>query len=161
MQLDRTEREILRILQNEGRISIVELASRISLSESPTFRRVKALENAGIINSYSARLDQRKIGLQVTAFVQITLDKGDKSTLRTFLAQVEAEEYIVECHGMSGACDYLLKVVATNMDHFSELCMQRILNFAGVKNIESQFSLWAVKQDAPLPIAGKSIPEPD
>ncbi|ALO47402.1 Lrp/AsnC family transcriptional regulator [Pseudohongiella spirulinae] len=161
MQLDRTEREILRILQQEGRISIVELASRISLSESPTFRRVKALENAGVINAYSARLDQRKIGLQVTAFVQITLDKGDKSTLRTFLAQVEAEEYIVECHGMSGSCDYLLKVVATNMDHFSELCMQRILNFAGVKNIESQFSLWAVKQDAPLPIAGKSIPDSD
>jgi Lrp/AsnC family leucine-responsive transcriptional regulator len=161
MQLDRAEREILRILQTEGRISIVELASRIGLSESPTFRRVKALEDAGVISSYSAWLDQRKIGLQVTAFVQVTLDKADKSSLNTFLAQVEAEEYIVECHGMSGSCDYLLKVVATNMDHFSELCMHRILNFAGVKNIESQFSLWAVKQDAPLPIAGKNIPEHD
>jgi len=154
MQLDRTEREILRILQKEGRISIVELASRVSLSESPSFRRVKALEQAGVISSYSAQLDQRKIGLQVTAFVQIILEKGDAAKLRTFLAQVEAEEYIVECHGMSGSCDYLLKVVATSMDHFSELCMQRILNFAGVKNIESQFSLWAVKQGAPLPIAG-------
>lgn len=153
MQLDRTEREILRILQKEGRISIVELASRISLSESPTFRRVKALEQSGVISSYSAQLDQRTVGLQVTAFVQIILDKSDKSTLHTFLAQVEAEEYIVECHGMSGPYDYLLKVVATSMDHFSELCMQRILNFAGVKNIESQFSLWAVKQNASLPIA--------
>lgn len=154
MQLDRTECEILRILQKEGRISIVELASRVSLSESPTFRRVKALEQAGVISSYSAQLDQRKVGLQVTAFVQIILEKGDAAKLRTFLAQVEAEDYIVECHGMSGSCDYLLKVVATSMDHFSELCMQRILNFAGVKNIESQFSLWAVKQGTPLPVAG-------
>lgn len=154
MQLDRTECEILRILQKEGRISIVELASRVSLSESPTFRRVKTLEQAGVISSYSAQLDQRKVGLQVTAFVQIILEKGDAAKLRTFLAQVEAEDYIVECHGMSGSCDYLLKVVATSMDHFSELCMQRILNFAGVKNIESQFSRWAVKQGTPLPVAG-------
>lgn len=154
MQLDQAEREILRILQKDGRISIVELASRIGLSESPSFRRIKALEQAGVISAYSAQIDQRKVGLQVTAFVQITLDKGDESKLRTFLAQVEAEEYIVECHGMSGTCDYLLKVVATSMDHFSELCMQRILKFAGVKNIESQFSLWAVKQNAPLPIPG-------
>lgn len=154
MQLDRAEREILRILQKEGRISIVELASRVGLSESPSFRRVKALEQAGVISSYSALLDQRKIGLQVTAFVQVTLDKGNRSTLPKFLAQVEAEEYIVECHGMTGSYDYLLKVVATSMDHFSELCMQRILNFAGVTNIESQFSLWAVKQGAPLPVAG-------
>jgi len=154
MQLDRTEREILRILQKEGRISIVDLASRIGLSESPTFRRVKALEQAGVISAYSARLDQRKLGLQVTAFVQVSLEKGDEKKLRTFLAQVQSEEYIVDCHGMTGSYDYLLKVVATSMDHFSELCMQRILNFAGVKNIESQFSLWAVKQSDSLPIAG-------
>jgi Lrp/AsnC family leucine-responsive transcriptional regulator len=108
MQLDRAEREILRILQKEGRISIVELASRIGLSESPSFRRIKALEQAGVINAYAAQLDQRKVGLQVTAFVQITLEKGDGSKLRTFLAQVEAEEYIVECHEMCGSCDYLL-----------------------------------------------------
>lgn len=152
MQLDRAEREILRILQKEGRISIVELASRIGLSESPAFRRVKALEQSGLISSYSARLNQRKLGLQVTAFVQVSLEKGDQKRLQKFLAQVEAEDYIVECHGMTGSYDYLLKVVATSMDHFSELCMQRILNFAGVKNIESQFSLWAVKRSDILPV---------
>ncbi|MCW8194776.1 Lrp/AsnC family transcriptional regulator [Proteobacteria bacterium 005FR1] len=153
MQLDRAEREILRILQSEGRISIVELAARVGLSESPCFRRVRALEQAGVIDHYSAQLNQRKLGLQVTAFVQVSLEKGDESKLHTFFAQVEAEEYIVECHAMSGSYDYLLKVVANSMDQFSELCMQRILNFAGVKDIESQFSLRAVKQSDRLPLA--------
>jgi Lrp/AsnC family leucine-responsive transcriptional regulator len=88
----------------------------------------------------------------VTAFVQVSLEKGDEAKLRTFLAQVEAEEYIVECHAMSGSYDYLLKVVAISMDHFSELCMQRVLKFAGVKDIESQFSLRAVKHSDALPI---------
>lgn len=152
MQLDRAEREILRILQGEGRISIVELANRVGLSESPCFRRVRALEEAGIIDYYSARLNQRRLGLQVTAFVQVSLEKGDEAKLRKFIAQVEAEDCIVECHGMSGSYDYLLKVVAASMDHFSELCMQRILKFSGVKDLESQFSLWPVKQSNALPI---------
>jgi Lrp/AsnC family leucine-responsive transcriptional regulator len=152
MELDKAERDILRILQRDGRISNVELAERAGLSESPCFRRVKRLEENGLISRYSARLDQRKLGLQVTAFVQITLDKQDDRQQRDFLARVEAEEYIVECHAMSGSHDFLLKVVAASMDHFSELSMQRILKFPGVKNIESNFSLMAVKQDSALPI---------
>ncbi len=152
MQLDKAEKDILRILQRDGRISNVELAERAGLSESPCFRRVKRLEESGLISGYSARLDQRKLGLQVTAFVQITLDKQDDRQQRDFLARVEAEEYIVECHAMSGSHDFLLKVVAASMDHFSELSMQRILKFPGVKNIESNFSLMAVKQDSALPI---------
>lgn len=153
MQLDRAERDILRILQKEGRISIVELAARVGLSESPCFRRVRALEQAGVIDHYSARLDQRKLGLQVTAFVQVSLEKGDEVKLRGFLAQVQAEDHIVECHAMSGSYDYLLKVMATSMDQFSELCMERILNFTGVKDIESQFSLRAVKLSDQVPLA--------
>jgi Lrp/AsnC family leucine-responsive transcriptional regulator len=153
MKLDKTEKTILRELQARGRMSNVELAEKVGLSESPCFRRVRALEQAGVIAGYHARLDQRLLGLQVTAFVQVTLDKQDDRKQREFLAQVEAEEHIVECHAMSGSHDYLLKVVARNMDHFSELSMQRILKFAGVRNIESNFSLLAVKEGAGLPVA--------
>jgi Lrp/AsnC family leucine-responsive transcriptional regulator len=92
------------------------------------------------------------LGLQVTAFVQISLDQQDDTKQREFLARVEAEDHIVECHAVSGAYDYLLKVVDYSMDHFSELCMQRILKFPGVKNIESHFSLKAVKQAGSLPL---------
>ena len=152
MKIDRAEREILQVLQTAGRISNVELAERVGLSESPCFRRVRQLEESGVIKGYAARLDQRLLGLQVTAFVQVSLDKQDDRKQRDFLARVEAEEHIVECHAMSGSHDYLLKVVARSMDHFSELSMQRILKFPGVKNIESNFSLMAIKESSALPV---------
>lgn len=152
MELDRAEIEILALLQREGRMSNVELAERVGLSESPCFRRVRRLEDTGLIRGYAARLDQRRLGLQVTAFVQVSLEKQDDAKQREFLARVEAEEHIVECHAMSGSHDYLLKVLAYSMDHFSELSMQRILRFPGVKHIESNFSLQAVKESAPLPL---------
>ncbi len=153
MDLDSTERQILNVLQREGRISNVELAERVGLSESPCFRRVKRLEDCGVIESYNARIDKSTLGLQVTAFVQITLEKHDDGKREQFLDCVEAEEYIVECHATSGSYDFLLKVVAYSIDHFSKLSMQRILKFPGVSNMESHFSLMAVKQDAPLPVS--------
>jgi Lrp/AsnC family leucine-responsive transcriptional regulator len=152
LKYDSAERDILRILQTEGRLTNVELAERIGLSESPCFRRVKRLEESGVIKGYSARLDQRRLGMQVTAFVQVSLEKQDDQKQRDFLARVEAEEHIVECHAMSGSHDYLLKVLACSMDHFSELAMQRILKFPGVKDIESNFSLMAIKESAALPV---------
>ncbi len=150
--LDRVEQRILQVLQKEGRLSNVELAQLVGLSESPCLRRVRGLEENGVIAGYSARLNQRKIGLQVTAFVQVQLEKHDDQKTRDFLDEVAAETHIVECHAMSGAYDYLLKVVAQSMDHFSEIAMQGILRFPGVKDIESSFSLQTVKQDAPLPV---------
>ena len=98
----------------------------------------------------------RKLAEQVTAFVQITLEKHDDAKREAFLDCVKAEAHIVECHVMSGSYDFLLKVVAYSMDHFSKLSMQRILKFPGVSNMESHFSLMAVKQDAPLPVSTSS-----
>ena len=154
MKIDRKEREILRILQSDGRMSNVELAERVGLSESPCFRRVKRLEESGLIQGYTANLDQRQLGLQVTAYVQVSLDKQDDRKQRDFLTRVEAEEHIVECHAMSGSHDFLLKVLAYSMDHFSELSMQRILKFPGVESIESNFSLQEIKHSQVLPIPG-------
>ena len=153
MRFDRAERDIIHALQKTGRMSNVELAEAVGLSESPCFRRVRALEAAGVIQGYGARVGQRALGLQVTAFVLVSLEKQDDRKQKAFLAQVEAEDHIVECHAMSGSHDYLLKVVARNMDHFSELSMQRILKFSGVKNIESNFSLLAAKEGSPLPVS--------
>jgi Lrp/AsnC family leucine-responsive transcriptional regulator len=152
MAFDRIECEILRILQAEGRISNVDLAERVGLSESPCFRRVRQLESSGVIQSYSARLDQRALGLQVTAFVQVSLGQHDDERQGRFLDAVAAEEHIVECHAMSGSHDFLLKIVAYSMDHFSELSMQRILKFPGVESIESNFSLREIKHSQVLPV---------
>ncbi|MFK7830596.1 MAG: Lrp/AsnC family transcriptional regulator [Congregibacter sp.] len=149
---DRTERRILEVLQSDGRATNVELAQAVGLSESPCLRRVRNLEEDKVIIGYRAVLDQRRIGLQVTAFVQVQLEKHDDKKTRGFLDQLSSEPHIVECHAMSGAYDYLLKVVAMSMDHFSEIVMQGILRFPGVKDIESSFSLMTVKQDAPMPV---------
>lgn len=152
MKFEQHEKDILRNLQKEGRMSNVELAESVGMSESPCYRRVRALEEAGVIEGYGARLDQRSLGLQVTAFVLVALETQDDRKLEKFLAAVEAEEHIIEAHAMSGSYDFLLKTVARSMDHFSELAMNRILKIPGVKNIESNFSLRAVKENAPLPL---------
>jgi Lrp/AsnC family transcriptional regulator, leucine-responsive regulatory protein len=151
MALDQTERAILRLLQQDGRLSNVALAECIGLSESPCYRRVRQLEQAGVIRGYAAVVDQRRLGLDVTAFVLVTMEKQPDAATQAFLAAVEAEEHIVECYATSGSHDYLMKVVARTIDHFSELCMQRILKFPGVMHVESSFSLKEVKHSRVLP----------
>jgi Lrp/AsnC family transcriptional regulator, leucine-responsive regulatory protein len=151
MALDQSERAILRLLQQDGRLSNVALAERIGLSESPCYRRVRQLEQAGVIRGYAAVVDQRRLGLDVTAFVLVTMEKQPDAATQAFLAAVEAEEHIVECYATSGSHDYLMKVVARTIDHFSELCMQRILKFPGVMHVESSFSLKEVKHSRVLP----------
>lgn len=151
MKFDRVEKQILTLLQQQGRISNVELAEQVGLSESPTFRRVRQLEDAEVINGYGALVDQRKLGLEVTAFVQVSMEKQPDSATDAFHERVNAEPHIIECHAMSGSHDYLMKVVAKNIDHFSELCMQRILKFPGVRHVESSFSLSEIKNSRVLP----------
>lgn len=153
LKLGRHEKDILRTLQQYGRISNVDLAEASGLSESPCYRRMRAMETAGVIEGYGARLDQRSLGLQVTAFVLVTLETQDDRKLSKFLSAVEAEEFIIEAHAMSGSHDFLFKMVARSMDHFSDLIMNRILKIPGVKNVESIFSLRAVKENAPLPVS--------
>jgi Lrp/AsnC family leucine-responsive transcriptional regulator len=149
--MDATERKILELLQRDGRLSNVALAEQVGLSESPTFRRVRQLEERGIITGYAALVDQRRLGLEVTAFVQVTMERQPDSATESFHACVAAEPHIIECHAMSGAHDYLMKVVARNIEHFSDICMQRILKFPGVQHVESSFSLKEIKHSRVLP----------
>ncbi|MEM7218471.1 MAG: Lrp/AsnC family transcriptional regulator [Pseudomonadota bacterium] len=150
--MDSAERRILEALQTDGRMANVRLAELAGLSESPTFRRVKALEAEGVIRDYVALLDQRKLGLQVTAYVSVRMAKQPDQEQDEFHQCVAEEPHIVECHAMSGAFDFVMKVVARDMDHFAELCMQEILKFPGVAHVESAFSLKAIKSSHALPI---------
>ena len=150
--LDDIERRILDLLQDDGRMSNVELAKAIGLSESPTFRRVKELEKDGYIQGYAAIADQRKLGLDVTAFVQVTMEKQPDAATEAFISHVQLEPHIIECYAMSGTHDYLMKVLAHSIDHFSELVMKKILKFPGVLHVESSFSLNEIKHSRVLPI---------
>ena len=152
LKLDHSEQKILSLLQADGRLSNTRLAEQVGLSDSPCFRRVKQLEQAGLIKNYVAIVDQRLLGLDITAFVQVTLEDHtsyDRDELRQCVMD---EKHIIECHAMSGAYDFLMKVVARNMDHFSDIALKRILKFPGVKSIESSFNLQAMKCSHALPV---------
>ncbi len=150
--MDKVDRQILESLQTDGRMRNIELAERIGLSESPTFRRVKLLEEEGMIRGYVALLDQRQLGLQVTAYVSVRMAQQPDRDQHEFHQCVADEPHIIECHAMSGGFDFLMKVVARDMDHFAELCMQEILKYPGVAHVESAFSLKAIKSSHTLPV---------
>lgn len=152
MKLDYSERQLLSLLQADGRLSNSRLAEQVGLSESPCFRRVKQLEQAGLIKKYVAIADQRLLGLDITAFVQVTMKDHTSYDEKHFANCVQQEEHIIECHAMSGSYDYLMKVVAKNIDHFSEISMGRLLKFPGVKTIESSFNLKEMKNSHCLPV---------
>ena len=139
-------------MQQYGRISNVELAERVGLSDSPCLRRVRALEETGIIAGYRAVLDRRKLGFDVVAFVQLNLDQQSEAETAKFMQAVRREDRIIECYALSGDHDYLLKVVARNIDEFSELTMKRILRFPGVKDLSSSFVLLDVKDNQGIPV---------
>ena len=149
----RQEIEILKALQEDGRISNVQLANRVGMSESPCLRRVRALEETGVIRGYGARLDRRRLGLDILAFVQVSIDQREDNFAEEFLAAVRREPLIVECYAMSGSHDFLLKVVARSMDEFSELTMRRIPRWPVVQHVSSNFVMDELKATEGLPLS--------
>ncbi len=152
VELDAIDVKILEALQLEGRLTNAELAERIALSPSPCWRRLKRLEGEGVVRGYQAVLDRRRLGLGVTAFVSILLDNHSEKIAREFEAGVAAISEIVSCHNVSGHFDFLLQVVAEDLDRFSYLVLNRIRTLPGVKEINTSFSLKEVKATNRLPI---------
>ena len=150
--LNRQEGEILRVLQADGRLSNVQLASRVGMSESPCLRRVRALEEAGVIRGYGAQLDRRRLGLNILAFVHVSIDQREDADADSFLSAVQREPQVIECYAMSGSDDYLLKVAARDMDEIADLTMRRILQWPGVQHVSSNFVMEELKVDAGLPV---------
>lgn len=143
---------MLSVLQRDGRISNVDLAKKIGLSESPCLRRLKQLEDAGIIKSYAALLDAKKLGFDVTAFIQVSMDQRSEKIRSEFMSAVARESLIVECYAVSGGYDYLLKVIATDLDAFSDFVMNSLLRYPGVKDMTSGFVLKEIKASTALPL---------
>ena len=145
--LDLTDRKILAELQSNGRISNSDLSRKVGLSESPCLRRVRKLEDEGVIAGYSALLDHRKLGLDMVAYVQVNLDQRSEADTNAFMNAVKEAPWIVECVAISGTHDYLLKVAARNIDHFGELTMKKLLRFPGVTDITSNLVLASIKDN--------------
>ena len=155
MQIDRYDRQIIEILQQDGRVSNQDLADRIGLSPSPCLRRVRALEEAGLITGYRAVVDAKKLGLSLTALIHISMDQHTPERFANFEAQVGDIPEVLECLLITGQdADYQLKVVVRDMDAYQDLLLNRITRIPGVTGVHSSFVLRRVVDKTALPVAG-------
>ena len=153
MEPDRYDREILRVLQEDGRISNQDLADRIGISASPCWRRVRALEEAGLITGYRAHLNPKALGLSLMALIHISMDHHTPERFQHFEELIGNIPEVMECLLITGqSADYQLKVVVRDMDAYQELLLNRITSIKGVAGVHSSFILRRVVDKTALPI---------
>ncbi|RYE18725.1 MAG: Lrp/AsnC family transcriptional regulator, partial [Sphingobacteriaceae bacterium] len=126
IELDKIDLQILKILQQNGRITNLQLSNEIGLSPAPTLERVRKLENSGYILSYHALVDEEKLGLGIKTFIQVSLDFHKSNTIQNFLDEIQEIKEITECHHVTGQCDFLLKVYVKDIKSYEQLIMQKI-----------------------------------
>lgn len=152
MSLDAIDRRLLAALQDNGRLSATELAEKVGLTTSPCLRRIRNLEEAGVIQGYSTVIDQTKVGLPVSVFVSIKLERQREDTMLRFEEAIRRSPEVVECYLMTGTRDYLLRVVARDLTGYERFLKQTLTRLDGVASIESSFALAQVKHSSALPI---------
>ena len=156
--LDKFDLAILHELQRDGRLTNAELASRVGLSAAPCWRRVRALEDAGIIRGYRAELDREKIGLGVLAFVRLDAERNTGDVTRKLEDAIHAIPEVVACHYISGSGTFELQVVSQDLASFSTFAREVLLNLPHVKDLHTSFSLGEVKAAGALPLSHLSSP---
>lgn len=153
IRLDSVDRQLLGALQKDGRSTVGELAELVSLSPSPCWRRVKQLEESGLIEGYHARLSRRQLGYGVTGFVQLQMENHTPQAAESFERAVVALPQVLSCHNLSGRYDYQLEVVGVDLESFAEFVRTHIRALPGVREISTSFSLKEIKRSLVLPIA--------
>lgn len=152
-KLDRTDRRILSLMQENGRISNLELAEQIGLSPSPCSRRVKALEEAGYVKQHVTLLDPKKLGLSLTAYIHISMDRHTPDRFENFEQQVSEYDEVVECCLITGVdADYQLKVVVPDMEYYQEFLLGKLTRIQGVTGVRSSFMLRNILNKTALPL---------
>ncbi len=152
MIFDEIDSEILDVLQRDGRISNQELADQVGLSPSPCLRRVKLLESGGIIQRYVALLDPVAAERGLQAIVEVRLDRQTSASVATFEKEILKYPQVMECYLMAGDWDYVLRVVARDLDEFREFCVNSLAKIAGVGNVKSNICMKQVKYSTALPV---------
>jgi Lrp/AsnC family transcriptional regulator, leucine-responsive regulatory protein len=150
--LDALDRAILRELQEDGRLTNVELAKRVRLSPSPCLRRVKALEDRGYIRGYTATLDRTLLGRGLHVFVLVSLTSQRQETLEAFERGIAALDDVLECHLIAGEADYLLVVAVEDLDAYQRFYTERLGELPGVASLKSMITMRAAKKTAALPV---------
>lgn len=150
--LDRTDKALLNALQGNARLTVAELADKVALTTSPCWRRVKILEESGVITAYQAVLSPKALGYGVTAFVSIMMESHNQEMARTFEKRLLEIPEIVACHNVSGRYDFLLEVVAKDLESFGEFTREVLQTLPAVKEIYSSFSFKSVKPSRVIPV---------
>ena len=150
VSLDRIDRKLISILQKDGRLSNADLAKAVHLTPTPCLRRVREMENSGLITGYKAVVDRRKVGFGMRAFVGITRDRDVDP--HEMWRQIEVLPEIIGCYAVSGEFDLLLDVVSPDLDTFSNVLIEKLLAIPGVGQTRSIFVLKEIRSDAPLPV---------
>jgi Lrp/AsnC family leucine-responsive transcriptional regulator len=150
--LDAIDSQILSKLQHDAKLTNVELASQVNLSPSPCLARVKALEREGVISKYVALVNPAALGLNVSVFIQITLEKQSRAFLSEFEAAIMELPEVMECYLMSGSADYLIRVVVPDVQSLEKLTIDDLSRIPGVAKIQSSFALKTVKSQTALPL---------
>ncbi|MGH8260308.1 MAG: Lrp/AsnC family transcriptional regulator [Steroidobacteraceae bacterium] len=153
MKLDRLDARIIAALQRDGRRTVVDLAEEIGLSGTPCARRVRQLEAAGIIRGYTAIIDPGRLGLTVQAFVQVKLMQHTDENIAQFRRALDALEEVVSCYATTGEYDFLLQVVAPDLERLSNIVLRSLLKIPSVRDVHSSIVLETVKHSPRLPLA--------
>ena len=151
-ELDAIGRKILAALQADGRSTMQDLADAVGLSVSPCHRRVKLLEERGVISRYMALVDQKSVGLHVSVFISIKLERQKEEDLDRFARAISGWEEVLECYLMTGNRDYLLRVVAADLASYEHFLKTKLTRLDGIASIESSFALSQVKYSIALPV---------
>lgn len=151
-ELDSKDLQILTELQQNARLSNQELSERVNLSPSPCLRRVKLLEERGVIKGYTALVDQKAFGLPLTVFIHIKLDQHSEEAVRTFERSVETIEEILDCFLMTGGVDYLLRMVTKDLDAYENFVRKTLHAIPGIASIDTSFAYGVVKQCQTFPL---------
>ncbi|WP_139973933.1 MULTISPECIES: Lrp/AsnC family transcriptional regulator [Brucella/Ochrobactrum group] len=152
MKLDEIDKRILRVLQRDGRIANNDLAREVGLSPSPCLRRVKLLEEAGVIDRYVAVLNPAKVGKGLTFFTRIRLDQQDEETLQTFAKEILKLPQVLECYFMLGDYDAMIRVVAADIEDYRRFQSEYLSRIRGVQNLKTDVPSQTVKQTSEMPL---------
>ncbi|PSJ63103.1 Lrp/AsnC family transcriptional regulator [Pseudaminobacter soli (ex Li et al. 2025)] len=151
-KLDRIDSKIIAVLQSDGRITLQELADKVGLSPTPCARRLRMMEDEGIIKGYAAVIDQAKIGLPVSAFASIKLERQREEYLDRFAQTVSKWPEVVDCYLMTGQYDYLMRVVVADLAAYEAFLKTKLTRLEGVASIETSFALGQTKRSEVLPL---------
>ncbi len=150
--MDKIDKQILHLLQKDGKITIKEIAERLHLTTTPIFDRVKKLEKEGLITSYKAILDRKKVGLQLMVFCNVTLNLHQTDFLKKFEKDIQQFPEVIECYHVAGMFDYLIKIYTEDMEQYQQFLSNKLASLENISKVQSSFVMTEVKGFSYIPI---------